>query len=303
MRNFASLILIGLPLFLQAQSAGPLPLTDVFMYMIVAVVAVTLAAALWILYRTLMTIVQSQEKRLLREQGIELPVEEVAAKPAGESIWRKWYIALTGAVPVDEERDVLLDHNYDGIRELDNKLPPWWVALFYITIIWSVIYMGYYHLGPGPSSYDEYIAEVRQAEEDVAAYLAGQASQVDETNVQYLTDASALANGLTIYMNNCAVCHGQQGEGGVGPNLTDHYFVHGGTIQDIFKVIKYGVPEKGMISWQAQIRPQDMQDVASYILSLVGTNPPNQKEPEGDLYKPEETKGDGVEPPAEGTSL
>jgi cytochrome c oxidase cbb3-type subunit 3 len=304
MKKYAALIVSFVPALLQAQTTGAMSLTDVFMYMIAGVVAVTLGAALWILYRTLMTIVKSQERRLLREQGIEEVSEEVsAAESTGESLWQKWYDALTGAVPVTQERDVMLDHDYDGIRELDNKLPPWWVAMFYITIIWGLGYMVYYHVGSGPGSYDEFVEEMRQAEEDVAAFLAGQASQVDESNVQFLTDASAMANGMNIYMNNCAVCHGQQGEGGVGPNLTDNYFVHGGSIQDVFKVIKYGVPERGMISWKAQIRPQDMQDVASYVLSLVGTNPPNPKDSEGTLYEPETTDDSDDDQAVGGTSI
>ncbi|MEX2379622.1 MAG: cytochrome c, partial [Vicingaceae bacterium] len=94
--------------------------------------------------------------------------------------------------------------------------------------------------------------------------------------------------GAAIYQGNCATCHGQLGEGGAGPNLTDDYWIHGGSIKDIFSTVKYGVPEKGMISWQTQFSPEQMQQVSSYIMTLVGTNPPNQKDAEGELYVPEE---------------
>ena len=79
-------------------------------------------------------------------------------------------------------------------------------------------------------------------------------------------------------------CHGQKGEGLVGPNFADEYWIHGGGIKNVFKVIKYGVPDKGMIAWQAQLKPADMQKVGSYILTLQGTNPPNPKAPQGTIW-------------------
>ena len=121
-----------------------------------------------------------------------------------------------------------------------------------------------------------------------------QADQVDENTVVMLEDENELALGASIFINKCAVCHGLEGQGGVGPNMTDNYFVHGGTINDVFKTIKYGVPEKGMISWKSQLRSSDMQRVASYILTLVGTNPPNPKAPEGVLYEPTEEESTEV---------
>ena len=131
-------------------------------------------------------------------------------------------------------------------------------------------------------------ADVEQAEDEVKAYLAQQADQVDENTVVMLEDENELALGASIFINKCAVCHGNEGQGGVGPNMTDNYFIHGGTINDVFKTIKYGVPEKGMISWKSQLRSSDMQRVASYILTLVGTTPANPKAPEGELYQPAE---------------
>ena len=181
----------------------------------------------------------------------------------------------------------MLDHNYDGIRELDNILPPWWVGLFYATILIGVVYFSYYHISDkGLSSSEQYVVEMEEAEAAVKAYLAKQADQVDETNVELLLDEDQLALGESIFMNKCAVCHQADGGGGVGPNLTDEYWLHGGDIKDVFTTIKYGVPEKGMISWKSQLRAGDMQRVASYILTLVGTTPAAPKAPEGDLYEP-----------------
>jgi cytochrome c oxidase cbb3-type subunit III len=279
----------------QGTAANPDFFQDLFIRIIVIVAGVVMLAAILVLYSLLINVIRKEENKLLDAQGI-MPVAEVAREKK-ESMLSRFYRQWTQAVPVDREEDVLLHHDFDGIRELDNKLPPWWVAMFYITIIWSVGYLLYYHVAGGPGSYDEYVEEVRQGEEQAAAYLASQANQVDENNVTFVDDPNALANGQTIFVNNCAACHGVLGEGGVGPNLTDDYYVHGGSIKDIFKVIKYGVPEKGMIAWKAQIRPVDMQQVASYIMTLRGTNPPNPKEPEGELYQPVDAT-----PSGEGTS-
>lgn len=225
--------------------------------------------------------------RVLKEHGIEVAKELQLTHR--EPLLSRWYKKMTAAVPVEKESDVMLDHDYDGIRELDNILPPWWVGLFYATIIIGVVYFSYYHISDrGLSSSDEYALEMEEAEAAVKAYLATQADQVDESNVEALIDEEQLALGESIFMNKCAVCHQADGGGGVGPNLTDDYWLHGGDIKDIFTTIKYGVPEKGMISWKAQLRAGDMQRVASYILTLVGTTPAAPKAPEGDLYTPAE---------------
>ncbi|MDW7695240.1 cbb3-type cytochrome c oxidase N-terminal domain-containing protein [Flammeovirgaceae bacterium SG7u.111] len=194
---------------------------------------------------------------------------------------------LTDAVPVEKEEDILLDHDYDGIQELDNNLPPWWKYMFYLTIVFAFIYIGVYHVFDlAPLQDEEYTQDVARAEAEVAEYIANMANAVDETNVELLDDEARIASGEEIFMKNCAVCHGKLGEGGVGPNFTDNYWIHGGDIKDLFKTIKYGVPSKGMISWQAQLSPGQMQEVGSYILTLVGTNPPNGKDPQGELYEP-----------------
>ncbi len=230
-------------------------------------------------------LLQVQRVRYMDEHGIKVPEKVVVARK--ESWLETWYKRMTGTVPLEKEEDIMFDHAYDGIRELDNKLPPWWVAMFYISIAFAFVYFGYFHLsGYGMGSKETYEAEMVEAKQAVKAYLASQAAQVDETNVTILEDEGAIALGKSIYTANCVACHGTNGEGGVGPNFSDAYWIHGGDIKDIFKTIKYGVPEKGMISWQAQLRPEDMQKVASYILGFQGTNPPNGKAPEGELYTP-----------------
>ena len=240
-----------------------------------------LLATLIALVHVLNVMVKVQQIKIYQEQGLDAFLEE-AGKPR-KSFFQNVYKQLTRVVPVEKEEDILFDHEYDGIRELDNSLPPWWVYMFYITIAFAGIYMTYYHFaGIGLSSAEQYAQEMEEAEEAVKAYLARQESVVDENSVEILEDENQIAMGQTLFNTNCAACHGFLGEGGVGPNLTDEYWIHGGTINDIFKTIKYGVPEKGMISWQAQLRPKDMQQVASYIVTLQGTNPPNAKEPEGE---------------------
>jgi len=188
-------------------------------------------------------------------------------------------IDFTKAVPIERESEILFDHEYDGIRELDNQLPPWWVYMFYATIVFAVFYMWYYHINQdGKVQENEYKQELVDAE----ILMKQMSEKVNENTATLLTDASRVSKGAEIYTQNCKACHGAKGEGTVGPNLTDDYWLHGGDIKQIFKTIKYGVPQKGMISWQAQLSPSQIQEVASYITTLRGTNPPNPKDPQGE---------------------
>ncbi|MEM9050898.1 MAG: cbb3-type cytochrome c oxidase N-terminal domain-containing protein [Bacteroidota bacterium] len=198
--------------------------------------------------------------------------------------------ALTDAIPLDREHEIMMDHEYDGIRELDNNLPPWWVWMFYATIAFGAVYLVYNHVLPyGMSQEEQYIAEMEAAEEARLAYLAAAKNLVDENTVEYLADASDLGAGKAIFVEKCQQCHAADGGGGVGPNLTDPYWLHGGSVQDIFKTVKYGVPAKGMIAWESQLRPLEMAQVSSYIKSLEGTTPAAPKDPQGDLWvAPEE---------------
>jgi cytochrome c oxidase cbb3-type subunit III len=195
---------------------------------------------------------------------------------------------LTRQVEIEKEQDVLMHHEYDGIRELDNVLPPWWVWLFYGSIIWSVVYLVNVHvIDIWPDQKTEYTNEMAQAKADVDAYMATLTNTVDENNVTVLTDPGALANGASLFTQFCTPCHGADAAGSetsVGPNLTDAYWIHGGGVKNIFKTIKYGVAEKGMISWKAQLQPAEMAALASYILNLQGSGSPAQKAPQGELW-------------------
>ncbi len=184
-----------------------------------------------------------------------------------------------------------LGHEYDGIVELDNAAPPLFVYILYGTIIYAVIHLSVFHVFQVGVLQDEQLRkELAQAEIEKARYAQFAANRVDENSVQLITDASALEEGKKVYTNNCAACHGQLGEGNVGPNLTDAYWLHGGGIKNIFKTVKYGVPDKGMIAWEKQLSPAQIAQVSSYIVTLKGTNPPNAKEPQGELWADEEAE-------------
>ena len=218
----------------------------------------------------------------------------IAAKEAKQgSSWLKTTWAsldkkfLTKAAPIEQEADIMLDHDYDGIKELDNALPPWWKYGFYITILVAVFYMlkfEVWHTGLNPT--EEYNTEMAEAKAETDAYLASMKENVDEKSVVML-DAAGIAAGKTLFTKTCVACHSPNGGGGVGPNLTDNYTIHGAAIQDIFKTIKYGYPDKGMQAWQSNFSPVEMQQLASYVKSLVNTNVAEGKAPQGDLIKEE----------------
>ncbi len=199
-----------------------------------------------------------------------------------ESGERKPKKAAAAAAQV--EAPILTDHEYDGIQELDNPAPAWFQFLFYITIAIAVVYMFVYHIsGKQNSSVDEYIQEmtVAQAQKDE---LIRTGALINENNASVLTDAADLEKGKEIFTANCVNCHAADGGGTVGPNLADDYWIHGGGIKNVFSTIKYGVPAKGMITWQNQLNPKQIQQVASYILTFKGTKPAAPKAPEGTVW-------------------
>jgi len=191
---------------------------------------------------------------------------------------------FTKAIPIEKEADHLLDHDYDGIKELDNSLPPWWKYGFYITIVFSVFYILRYHVWKtGQDPEQEYNTEMAIAAKQIEEYRKKAGDMVDEKTVT-MADAKGIEEGAKIYQASCVACHGGKGEGGVGPNLTDAYWLHGGTINDVFKTIKIGVPEKGMQAWEKTFSPSEIKNIASYIKSIAGTNPPNAKAPQGEPF-------------------
>ena len=200
-----------------------------------------------------------------------------------------WWSSLdkkifTKAIPVEKEADVMLDHDYDGIKELDNALPPWWKYGFYITIVVAFVYIFLFHVsGDGKNPTQEYAAEMEQAQMEKEAYEANNKDKVDENNVP-MADASGLTEGKELYTAKCWACHGKAGEGGAGPNLTDNYWIHKGSLNDIYKSIKVGYQDKGMQSWAKEFTPKQISNIASFIKTLHGTNPANAKAPQGDIY-------------------
>jgi cytochrome c oxidase cbb3-type subunit III len=180
----------------------------------------------------------------------------------------------------DEPKDpLLLDHEVDGIKELDNNLPRWWVWLFYLTIIFSVIYMGYYHVfHAGELQAKEYAREFKRGEEIKSTVIAKFESSLGSLAPE--TNSLTLSKGQQTFMTMCAPCHRPDGGGLVGPNLCDDYWIHGSNFIDNLKTIINGVPEKGMITWRGVLKPSEIQAVASYIYTLRGTKPPNPKPPE-----------------------
>ncbi len=217
-----------------------------------------------------------------------LPVEEPvrmmeyseweASEKTSQSIWTK----LMGLKPISEEKSIMMDHDFDGIVELDNPTPAWFMGLFYATIIFAVVYLLNYHVFEwSPLQDEEYAIEMKAAEVNKVAVLAKSHETIDENSVKASTDAGIIAAGKAVYTQNCIACHGALGEGTVGPNLTDDSWIHGGTVNAIFKTIKYGVPEKGMIAWEKTLTPKQTSDLSNFILSLQGTNPTNPKAPQG----------------------
>ncbi len=205
------------------------------------------------------------------------------------SLFDKLWQQANNFVPVEKEATIILDHDFDGIKELDNHLPPWWTMLFYGTIGFAVVYLLVFHVfNTMPLSINEYENELAYANEQALKLKAAHPGpQIDELNVEVTADAKALADGKSTFLNTCSTCHKRDGGGDIGPNLTDEYWKHGGSVKDIFKTVKNGVPGTNMVAWGGVMSPEAMRNVASYVLTLQGTAPANGKKPEGTLYKPE----------------
>ncbi|CAN5667908.1 cbb3-type cytochrome c oxidase N-terminal domain-containing protein [soil metagenome] len=258
---------------------NPWLLFGITMFVVISFVFYALAKSVIVLSR-----------KLLGEEPAKDLVEEPAVPKV--TIWTKLMDSMTRSVPIAKEADVMLDHNYDGIRELDNQLPPWWKWGFVFTIVFAVIYLISYHVtGTGKLSLQEYSDELKQAQLDKEERMKDAANNITEENVVAFTDAHEIAEGKNIFEKSCLACHGNLGQGNVGPNLTDEFWLHGGGIKNVFKTITEGVPNKGMISWKTQLAPKQIQEVASFILTLKGTNPEGAKDPQGDKWA-EEIKTD-----------
>ncbi len=286
----AVIILLGLSLlgqagFAQDANAGQVVkeipnyggLSETTFYLFVTVIGMELVAILFLAFS-------------IRRMYTELLPEKVNA-PATSSRFSAWWGRLdkrlfTKAIPVEQEADVLMDHNYDGIQELDNALPPWWKYGFIFTIGVAAIYLLNFHVfGFGKNPSEEYTAEMENARMAKEAFEAKNKDRIDENNVP-MADAAGLAwaSGIFTTPSLCMSCHGPQGQGNSGPNLTDDYWLHKGSLNDIYQSIKHGYPDKGMQAWNQVYTPKEISFLASYVKSLRGTNLPNPKAPQGDLY-------------------
>lgn len=205
------------------------------------------------------------------------------AKVAKAADTRTAWQRFTGLHELSQEKDLMMEHDFDGIAELDNPTPPWFMGLFYSTIVFGVVYLLIFHvIGKGNIMEQEYTQEVAIAEKERAAFIKLVAGKINENTVTLINDKKGMEAGKVLFNQFCTACHGQNAEGKVGPNLTDEYWIHGGTIKAVFHTVTEGVPEKGMISWKKQLNPLQIQQVGSYILSLQGTKPAGAKEPQGD---------------------
>lgn len=184
--------------------------------------------------------------------------------------------------------DQLRDHEFDGIKEYDNPLPRWWVWIFWATIIFTPLYIVYYHAGTGTTEMMAYNAEMDAFYEMQRQQLLA-LGEVSERVLRTVMDNEGMVgSGEKIFVGKCAQCHNADGGGNIGPNLTDDYWLHGGNLMDIYTVIKEGVPTKGMISWKKQLSEADMMSAAAYVATLQGTTPSVAKEAQGELFIREE---------------
>ena len=244
----------------------------VFLFLLIAV-EIVLSAINTISYQ-LLTVEQKQQLEVADNTSYK------------ESAWFKNLMQkLTKTEPIENEIAILLNHDYDGIKELDNNLPPWWVYLFYASIVFGVVYFVRYEVFDGDNQEMELQIELAQAKIDVAEYMKTAPDLMDEKTVVLLMDPADLAAGKTIFTTNCAACHRADAGGQIGPNLTDTHWILGGGIKNIFSTINNGGRDgKGMISWKGTLKPKEMQKVASYVISLKGSNPVDPKAPDGEVW-------------------
>lgn len=269
---------------------------DIFYIMVFLVLIAVLFSAVTI-NRALRTMLKVTMPDMVQEEA-RLKAERKAAKQLARQ--NKWNNFL-GLKPIEQEDSLKIeDHEYDGIAELNNPIPIWFNALFYSTVVFAVGYLLIYHVfGIGLNQDQEYHKEMAKAEKEKAEYLSKSANAYDENTVEIDATGTLAANGKAIFTANCQACHGQAGEGTIGPNLTDRFWLHGGEIKDIFKTVKYGVPDKGMVPWEQTLTPAQIAEVSNYIVTLRDTKPANPKAAEGVEVSAYEAEGGSAEPAAQ----
>ncbi len=270
------LLAISQVVFSQETAAAATPVVDnsaqhaasIYMYSFIILILVEVAVILFLL------------KSIRFLTGIEKQQSLKSANSSADSFWSK----INNLKPIEEEASLDTGHSYDGIRELDNITPPWFTAAFIATIIFAIVYVYRYEVAhSAPDQIEEFQTEMHNAKLVQDSLLKLEGNKIDENSVVLLTGGDVDA-GKSTFMSNCSACHGDKGQGGVGPNLTDEYWIHGGSLGDVFKSIKYGWVEKGMKSWKDDFSPKQIAQLTSYIKTLKGTNPSNAKEKQGELY-------------------
>jgi cytochrome c oxidase cbb3-type subunit 3 len=252
------------------------PMVAIFLFVLLFLliaIEITLKAVNTITYHLLS---DEEKAKLAHEDSLSLK----------DKTWYKNIMQrLTKTVPIEDEKQLLMDHDYDGIKELDNNLPPWWVYLFYACIVFAVVYLVRYEIMGAPDQETELKNEMAQAKIEVAEYMKTAPDLMDEKTVTLLTEKTDLDAGKAIFTTNCVACHRADAGGQIGPNLTDDNWILGGGIKNLFHTITNGGRDgKGMIAWKATLKPKEIQAVASYIISLKGSNPKDPKAPEGDVW-------------------
>lgn len=229
---------------------------------------------------------------MLSEQAEKANAEKLGVPYVSRATWwSRIKQQLNASVPLEQEKDIVMDHDYDGIRELDNHLPPWWKWLFYATIVFSGFYIVFYHFSDTlPLQEEEYLTEMKAAD----ALKAKMPSDIDEATLTFINDPAMIENGKAVFASACIACHRGDGGGINGPNLTDAYWIHGGDVKEIFATVKNGVVDKGMPAWGKAMSPKDVRDVVFFVMSLQGSNPPGAKAPQGELVQPGKVAADST---------
>jgi cytochrome c oxidase cbb3-type subunit 3 len=298
----AVLLLSGFSSFAQdasvaadAASAGPSSIleSDVIRWMLFLVIGVEIIA-IFLFTKLIRFFAGVDEARLSEGKSNSLFSFDLAG------IWNK----MNKFKPLEEEASIDTGHSYDGIRELNNVTPPWFLAGFALSILFAIVYMYRYHVAESaPLQIEEYTIAVAEAKIQQEEFLKTQANKVDESSVVML-GADGIASGQALFASNCVACHGDKGQGAaVGPNLIDNYWIHKGGIKDIFKSIKYGWQEKGMKSWKDDFSPTQIAQISSYVYSLKGSTVAGAKEPQGDLYTEEKAAPAALDSAAVGNSM
>lgn len=240
---------------------------------------------IFIVVEVILNAVDNVSYQLLTDEAKEkFDIEN--AKPFTQTeFYKKWMFKISALKPIENEKDIQLEHDYDGIKELDNGLPPWFTGLFYATIVFAFVYLVRFHIVGDYTQDQEYVMDNTLAEKKVEEYNKTAPDLMNKEKVTLLTDAAAVAEGKAIFTTNCVLCHKADGGGAIGPNLTDANWILGGGIKNLFNTItEGGRPGKGMVAWKESLKPTEIQKVASYVLSLQGTNPAGGKAPEGDVW-------------------